>query len=493
MVAAALLASAAPASAAWHESKSRHFVIYGDASPDWMRAYSIKLEKFDQAVRELQNMDDPPSGKAARVTIFIMPDAESVSKLVVGKKSNIAGYYIPRAAGSLAFVPKRTKYNGEEGAELTLFHEYAHHLMYQSTDTTPPAWLVEGFAEFYSAAKFEKNNVVRLAMPLGEHAFGLYKHSRPAPEAMFGSDVDMLASEEVVGAFYGWSWLYTHYLTFSGERAGQLDRYLAALRGGADAMAAARESFGDLGKLGDDARRYLERNSFKNWAVKRPPPDPSTIHVRPLRPGEVAVMPIIMDLRKLDGKDSAAIAAKARAAAAQFPADPVVQSTLAEAELEAFNYEAAVKAGTRATELDPGNGDAWILLGRAQMELANGGGTDADWADIRAKFLKANAIDKEDAEPLLLYYQSFARAGQPATKNAKEGLDYALVLAPQDPSLRVTAAFQQLADKRLSEARQSLLPLAFSPHPGEARDRARKAVAAIDAQDWEAALKALSR
>jgi tetratricopeptide (TPR) repeat protein len=492
-VAAALLASAAPASAAWHESKSRHFVIYGDASPEWMRAYSIKLEKFDQAVRELQNMDDPPPGAAGRVTIFVMPNADAVSKLVVGKKSNIGGYYMPRAGGSLAFVPKRSKYDGEEGAELTLFHEYAHHLMFQSTEAPPPAWLVEGFAEFYSAAKFEKNDVVRLAMPLGEHAFGLYKHSRPTPEAMFGSDVDMLASEEVVGAFYGWSWLYTHYLTFSDERSGQLDRYLAALRDGDEPMAAARKAFGDLGKLGDDARRYLERNSFKNWAVKRPPPDPSTIAVRPLRPGEVAAMPIIMDLRKPEANNAAEVAARARAAAAKFPADPVVQGTLAEAELAAFNYDAAVKAAARATELDPGNGDAWILLGRAQMELANGGGTDADWANIRAKFLKANAIDKEDAEPLLLYYQSFGRAGQPATKNAKEGLDYALVLAPQDPGLRVTAAFQQLADKRMSEARRSLLPLAFSPHPSEARDRARKAVAAIDAQNAKDALKALSR
>ena len=102
------------------------------------------------------------------------------------------------------------------------------------------------------------------------------------------------------------------------------------------------------------------------------------------------------------------------------------------------------------------------LLGvrRAQMERANGGGSDERWANIRANFLKANALDKEDAEPLLLFYQSYARAGQAATKNAKDGLDYALVLAPQDDGLRLTAAYQQLLDKRVKEARQSLLPLA---------------------------------
>lgn len=492
ITAAAALVSASPAIAAWHQSTSRHFVIYGDASPSWLRAYSTKLEKFDQAVRRLQKMDDPPPGEAGRVTIFLLPDEASVSQLVYGRKTNVAGFYIPRAGGSVAFVPKRTNaQDSDEGAEQTLFHEYAHHLMYQSTDTALPGWLIEGFAEFYSAARFEQNNTVRVAMPLGAHAFSILEKSRPSADAMFASRVNMLANEDAVSAFYGWSWLYTHYLTFSGERAGQLDAYLAALRAGVEPMKAAQDNFGDLDKLGDDARRYLKRNSFKNWAVQRPGPDPSTIATRPLRPGEVAIMPIVMDLRRGKVDDAKALAAKTRTVAAAFPDDPAVQLALAEAELEGFNFAAADKAATRATELDPRSGDAWILRGRARMELVDGSESDADWTAIRANFLKANAIDKEDAEPLWLYFQSFGRAGQSATQNAKEGLDYALLLAPQDDGLRLTTIAQQLADKRVREARQSLLTLAYAPHPGPVRETARKAVAAIDAGDAAGARKAL--
>ena len=458
-----------------------------------MRAYSLRLEKFDQAVRRLQKVDDPPPGEAGRVTIFILPNNEAVSKMIHGQKTTVAGYYIPRAGGSVAFVPRKGEgFDENDSAENTLFHEYAHHLMYQSVDTVLPPWLVEGFAEFYGAARFEGKDTVRLAMPAESRAYGLTQIARPKPEHLFGAGVDMLAHEDVVEAFYAWSWLYTHYLTFSDERSGQLDRYLALLRTGTEPMAAARSAFGDLGKLGDDANRYLRRNTFKNWAVTRPPPDPSTISVRPLRAGEVAILPTVMKLRGTRMKDPAGVAAEARAVAASHSADAKVMAALAEAELAADNHAAAEKAAIRATELDPASSDAWILRGRAQMEIASGGGSDEQWANIRANFLKANALDKEDAEPLLLFYQSYGRAGQAATKNAKDGLDYALVLAPQDDGLRLTAAYQQLLDKRVEEARQSLLPLAFSPHPGKQRELSRKAVAAIDAGDAVGARKALS-
>ena len=199
-----------------------------------------------------------------------------------------------------------------------------------------------------------------------------------------------------------------------------------------------------------------------------------------------------MKLRGTRMKDPAGVAAEARAVAASHSADAKVMAALAEAELAADNHAAAEKAAIRATELDPASSDAWILRGRAQMELASGGESDEQWGNIRANFLKANALDKEDAEPLMLFYQSYGRAGQAATKNAKDGLDYALVLAPQDDGLRLTAAYQQLLDKRVEEARQSLLPLAFSPHPGKQRELSRKAVAAIDAGDAVGARKALS-
>lgn len=491
---AALLASAAPASAAWHESRSRHFTVYADSSPDWLRGFATKLEKFDQAVRTLRGMDDPPLGESGRVTIYMLPDSSAVSKLAVGKRSSIAGFYIPRASGSVAFVPRKAgAQDWDLSVEDTLFHEYAHHIMFQSVEDALPPWLVEGFAEFYTTVKFEKNDTVRLAMPADHRAIWLFQSARPKFETILGSGIEKGATGEAVETFYGWSWVLTHYLTFADERKGQLGRYVTALRSGTEPLAAARQAFGDLDQLGRDSERYLKRNIFKNLAVARQTPDPASIVVRRLRPGESAtILDVIRSKRGVGEKTAPVIAAAIRKTAAAFPDDPAVLGALAEAEFDAGNHQAAEQAATRATQIDANNANAWMYRGRAQAALANGGGTDADWDRIRANFLKANAIDKEDAEPLWHYYESFRAAGQKPTRNAIEGLDYALVLAPQDPNLRVSTVMQRITDDRLAEAREAIMPLAYSPHPGSSRERARKALAALDAKDAKGALAALA-
>ena len=40
-----------PAAAAWHKASTAHFIIYADESPDKLRAFATRLEKFDKAVR----------------------------------------------------------------------------------------------------------------------------------------------------------------------------------------------------------------------------------------------------------------------------------------------------------------------------------------------------------------------------------------------------------------------------------------------------------
>lgn len=489
LLGAACVLAPAQAKAEWHESKSRHFVIYGDASPEWMRAYSIKLEKFDQAVRMLRNMDDPTPGESGRVTIYMLPDQKAVSRLAVGRRTAISGLYIPRASGSVAFVPRRMDPGYSDLlADNALFHEYAHHLMFQSVEQALPPWLIEGFAEFYTTARFERDDTVRLAMPAEHRAAGLYHLPRPDFAKFFSSRPYERGSDYDAEAFYGWAWLMTHYLNFAEERKGQLGRYVAAIQGGEDSVAAARRIFGDLKTLGNDADRYLRREKFLSLAVTQPPPSASGVVVRKLTKGESAMMPTILTSKRgVDSETAPKVASEARRTAAQFPNDPSVLIALAEAEYDARQFSAAEAAAARATQLNPRLGQAWIYLGLAQMR----GSGSRDWDKIRGHFLKANAIDKEDAEPLWLFYRSFAVAGAVPTQNAKDALDYALVLAPQDPNLRLEAALQRLKDKRVPEAREALAPIAFSPHPSGAREAARKAVEAIDAKRTEAAIAAL--
>ena len=77
--------------------------------------------------------------------------------------------------------------------------------------------------------------------------------------------------------------------------------------------------------------------------------------------------------------------------------------------------EATLAAADRALAADPNDVHALIYKGRVLVELAKKDRSKADWKQIRSLFIKANRIENENAEPLLLYYKSFLDAGQRPT------------------------------------------------------------------------------
>src|SRR5438045_6588333 len=104
--AALLFSAACPANAAWYEAKSKHFIIDADQSPDDIRKFADRLERFDSAVRHLRDMGDPPLTDSGRLRIFVLKSEGAVAHLA--GRSDVAGFYHSRASGSVAFVSKNT-------------------------------------------------------------------------------------------------------------------------------------------------------------------------------------------------------------------------------------------------------------------------------------------------------------------------------------------------------------------------------------------------
>src|SRR5436190_19790888 len=105
LVCAALLGAAeSPAQAAWYEAKSKHFIIDADQSPEDIRKFAERLERFDSAVRRLRQMGDPPLTDGGRLRIFVLKSEGAVARLA--GRSDVAGFYHSRASGSVAFVPR---------------------------------------------------------------------------------------------------------------------------------------------------------------------------------------------------------------------------------------------------------------------------------------------------------------------------------------------------------------------------------------------------
>lgn len=491
-----LVAAGSPARAAWYEAKTKHFIIYSEQKPDEIQDFANRLEKFDSAVRFARNMADPPLADSGKLRVYVLRDQDAVARMAGAAGSGIAGFYLSDITGARIFVYRK---RGEEAKfkmtpEVVFFHEYFHHLMLSYTDAAMPRWVVEGFAEFFSTASIEDDGSVLLGKAAEHRAAPLFLLADLSVKKMLeDSDKDLSYGETMM--LYGRGWLLAHYLAFEPTRQGQLEKYLRDVQAGRPAVQAAEEAFGDLRELGRALDRYVKQKRLPGLRVPADKLQVGSISIRPLPEGRAAVMDLRMRLdrrSKLRQGDAAHIAQQAQRPARRYPNDAFVQSTAAKAELAAGNYAAAITAANRAIATNPNQAEPLITKARAQMAMAAAASQTANWTAIRDLILKANRADPENAEPLMLFYESFAAAGTPPTANASKGLLYARVLMPQDDDLRLTAARQLVVDGRLAEARSTLVPMAYDPH-GKHRDLAAEAVTALSSGNRDTALAAVDR
>lgn len=471
-------AIATPASAEWREASTEHFLIYADAPEDWTRAFADRLERFDSAMRVLRPLPERDGARANRVTVYVLPDMDALQALAnPNGASQAAGFYIPRSA-SVAFVARTV---GSSRTNITsdtiLFHEYTHHLMWNSAQASYPRWLSEGFAEFNGAALIGNDGRVEIGRPAYHRQHSLMStESIPIEQLIDGRGT---MNQDL---FYGRAWLLTHMLFFDPARKGQLDAYMKLIVAGKPNLEAAREAFGDLKKLNRDIDDYMGK-PFGVVTIPAAKVRTGPIAMRALTPGEAAMMPV--RLRSQRGVDKALaerVVIDARRRAAPFPNDPAVQSALAEAEFDVGNYDAADAAADRALAADPRNVDALMYKGDVAIRRATDAkSTDAaTWRAARAWYIKAAAARPDYAVPLARFYDSFTAQGAAPTANASAALQKAFYLAPQDRTLRYRAARQLLVEEKPKEARAALVPLAFDPHGGTNAAFAQRLVKMID-------------
>jgi len=481
-----LLLAATTVQAAWLEASSDHFVIYGDQSEVAARKFAERLERFHAAMAYVYGKPETKPGPSNRVTVFVVPSTAKVRKVTGARNSYLAGFYLPRAGSSVALVPRlRGGAKDELTGEKVLYHQYAHHFM-QATLTTRayPRWLTEGFAEFFGGVQFKADGTVVLGAP-AHHRGAELAYAREVPIRTLLS-FDGGASDKKPGysSFYGQSWVLFHYLQMGGERAGEFAKYRQLLATGHSALAAAESAFGDLDELENDMDAYVKRRKITAFVIPEARLTIGAIALRTLRPGEAAMMPIMMESRVgVSRKEALELVPEARKVAALHPGDPTVLAALAEAEFDAGNDDAAIAAADRAVAIDPQQINAHIQKGYALARKVESGALPVgSWNDVRLQFVKANAVENDHPVPLVQFYLTYMKQGERPTKNAIAGLEWAMQLAPFDGSVRWLVAQQMVADERFADALQTLGPLAYSPHSGEKTDAALRLLKDVEAR-----------
>ncbi|WAC23378.1 tetratricopeptide repeat protein [Blastomonas sp. SL216] len=478
-----------PAHAEWHEASSPNFLVYADQSEGDIREFTDMLERYRSAMRFIYKLPEEPTSPSNRLTVFVVRDASQVRKLMGDGSRFVRGFYLPRAGGSVAFVPQVEDDSQSDRVsrdEQILLHEYAHHFMFSVFSGSPPLWLQEGFAEFYSTAKFDSSGGVGLGLPADHRAAELALAQEVPLDLLLDTRKYRENASKRYDAFYGRSWLLFHYLTFSDARAGQMASYLQRINAGEGEVAAAVGAFGDLDALDKELTAYMKRRRLTYLNLRPDKIVSQPITIRMLGKGEAAILPVVMRSKRGVNKETAPeVLADARTVAALYPDDPFVLTALAEAEFDAGNEDAAISAADKAIARQPTNVGAMVQKIFALFRKASD--EQSLWPEVRAAISAANAAENDNPIPLAYFYRSYAAQGRKPPEMAVQGLQKALQLAPYDTGNRLTLAEYFIRTGNSKAAETTLTPLLNHPHNAELANLARKMLEAGSASTKDGA------
>jgi len=364
----------------------------------------------------------------------------------------------------------------------TVLHEYVHHFMLQYYPSAYPAWLVEGYAEYYMTADLAKTRMVVGGFNRGR-AYSLTQPGGWIPmEDVLGKRPGALKEREVY-AYYAQAWLLTHYILSDPARHKLLGPYLNAVRDGDDPVKAWKTVYGDDPEgLRRKLQTYMNRPIPAGALPRTGAPDP-VMTVTRLPP---SADDLILEGQRLklgvSKDDQAGTLADIRAAAAKRPKDRFSQLILAKAETAFGDRKAGEAILDELLAADPKDEDALVALGESRLASAPDDPAQRAAAFAQAGKLFARAFKVNPDNPETLHGYAEAHSLEPMTEAMADIRIRAVVLAPQVGHLRLDAARALIQIKDPNLARALLTPLASNPHGGGEVEAAQAMLKSLDAK-----------
>ena len=460
------LLSAEAAQAAWRRAETATVLVYGEGSEGDLRRHAERLERFDALLR--RQLGVAPVQDARKLPVYLVYTQSDLRQVNPNLGEGVGGFYSASETDVYSVLNRR-------GGDDILFHEYAHHFMFQNFPGGYPGWFTEGFAEFFMTASVDNPAKVTVGYFNPGRLRTLNDVDWIPVEQLLTSRPQTFENRRQRSAFYAQSWLLTHYMFMDAERRRGLDAYLAAVAKGTPPIDALETH---LGRTPDSLEKALKAylGGTMNYAELRMDEMKPAMTFQTLPDSADRMLLDSLNIRypKADA-DAQALLQKVRADATRFPGDRLALVTLGRAEMNWGDAAAGEAALTQALTVAPDDPEALQLLARARIKAGDDAPDARAQKYVEAQGYLARALQADPTDYRI--YLALARIRRIADNypndNDLQTWRLAVAYAPQVMSARAQAADALLRVGQREEAAVMLAPVANNPHGGEHVERAR--------------------
>lgn len=465
------LTGTAQAGTAWLKAETPRFTVYSMGSEKTLKTYAERIELMDAAIWEVYGLQRPPP-PPRKLPIYLVDKPPSLRQVAPFLSDGVVGFY---ATGEDAVFAMAL---ADDGNDYILLHEYAHHLMLQNFPYGYPAWLVEGYAEYFMGTTVEDSSIKVGFAPMGR-SYELNSQLWFPWETILTKRVSDIPPGRA-SLFYAQSWLLTHYMISDAERAKQLQAYLTAISQGQPSVAAMEAATGMKAEAWDRRLRTYGGGQMPYVQFKKSQFEKVMPQITQLSAGESDLLLDDLHVRsEVAEAKKAPLLASIREKAARHPDDAFAQLAVARAEIRIGDAEVGGARLKTYLAAHPRDVEALALEADRLMNLGDKiPGRQAELYTQAGNILvTAFKLNPSRYQTLAAFARS--RRGEPnyPSDNTLTALLTALKLAPQVGENRLAAAEGLIRRSRQREATLILTPLANSPHDSPLSKKARELMA----------------
>ena len=451
----------------WVEIRTSHFIVASDGGEKVARRVADQFEKVRRVFQA--TMPGARLDTGFPIRILAARNGNSFATLfpefpVEKNRIQPVGLFVPGTETN--YIGLRVNVSGQAPYQ-DIYQGYARLILKLSYHSLPP-WLDEGYADVFGSLTFTDKGAM-LGRPDPEDMSVLWQSPLLPLDILFHVDRNSAYynSGSKTNRYFAESRALVHYLLTDPQMLAMksMDRYIALVESGADALQAAGQAFGDLNQMQIKLESYIKQIAPKPSEVQDAGGSEAASPSRTLSPAETAAR--MGDFSLSRGKfDSART--KLEDAIKLDPSLASAEQSLGHLLLQQNQLDEAEKHFTRALELDPNSALAYYGLGT--VSTARGGAVDVQVGAVM-EFEKAVSLNADFAPAW--YNLASIYAHRPETlQKALDAAQRAASLAPGESSYQYQVAVILASLGRTEEARKVAEQIRNSSSDPRAADKA---------------------